>query len=321
MAGLAVTPDAARADLKLCNRLSYIVETAIGIEDKGAAATRGWFRIDPGQCRVVLKGDFAAEHIYLHARALALYGGSPAAQTGHTELCISPGNFVIAAARSCTRAGQRLAQFSEIKPTVADDAQVAVLAEDADYDDAQARLAGIQRLLTYAGYDASPIDGLAGPKTDAALARFLKDRKLTAEAAAAPDFFAKLLEVIEHPEGVGFAWCNDTRHVVMAALGVEDKDAVHARGWYRVEPGKCLRPEIKGSPSMLYSFGEAVDGDGAPVRRAGKPLTWGGTKLLCTRETSFELTEHVDCAAAGLSTSGFAVVDFSRATTLRFREP
>jgi uncharacterized membrane protein len=30
------------ADLKLCNRMSYVVEVAIGIDDKAATATRGW---------------------------------------------------------------------------------------------------------------------------------------------------------------------------------------------------------------------------------------------------------------------------------------
>ena len=46
----------AHADLKLCNRMSYVVEAAIGIDDKSATATRGWFRIDPAACRVVLQG-------------------------------------------------------------------------------------------------------------------------------------------------------------------------------------------------------------------------------------------------------------------------
>ena len=45
-----------------------------------------------------------------------------------------------------------------------------MLAEAAEYDDTQARDAGIQRLLTAAGYDASPVDGMRGEKTDAALA-------------------------------------------------------------------------------------------------------------------------------------------------------
>ena len=31
----------AYADLKICNRMSYVVEAAIGIDDKAATATRG----------------------------------------------------------------------------------------------------------------------------------------------------------------------------------------------------------------------------------------------------------------------------------------
>ena len=31
------------------------------------------------------------------------------------------------------------------------------------------------------------------------------------------------------------------------------------RGWYRVEPGKCLNPDVTGQPRQLYSFAEAVD--------------------------------------------------------------
>jgi uncharacterized membrane protein len=31
-------PAPARADLKICNRMSYVVEAAIGIDDKGATA-------------------------------------------------------------------------------------------------------------------------------------------------------------------------------------------------------------------------------------------------------------------------------------------
>jgi uncharacterized membrane protein len=48
-AALCALASTARADLQLCNRMSYGVETALGVDDKGATATRGWFRIDPGQ--------------------------------------------------------------------------------------------------------------------------------------------------------------------------------------------------------------------------------------------------------------------------------
>src|SRR4030081_2094949 len=91
----------AYADLKLCNRMSYVVEAAIGIDDKAATATRGWFRIDPAACRVVAQGTLTADRILLNARALGVYGSSPVPQSGGDTLCIAPDNFVIAVGRPC----------------------------------------------------------------------------------------------------------------------------------------------------------------------------------------------------------------------------
>src|SRR5688500_1782401 len=82
----------AHADLQLCSRMSYVVQTAIAIEDRAMAATRGWFRIDPGQCRTVLQGDPPGQGLYIHARALAIYGGSPLPQAGHSDFCIAAEN-------------------------------------------------------------------------------------------------------------------------------------------------------------------------------------------------------------------------------------
>jgi uncharacterized membrane protein len=81
--------------------MSYVVEAAIGIDEKSATATRGWFRIDPAACRVVLQGALTADRILLNARALGVYGASPIPQNGSDTLCIAPDNFVIAAARQC----------------------------------------------------------------------------------------------------------------------------------------------------------------------------------------------------------------------------
>ena len=71
---------ASAGDLKLCNRMSYVIEAAIGIDEKSATATRGWFRIDPAACRVVLQGTLTADRILLNARALPVYGASPLPQ-------------------------------------------------------------------------------------------------------------------------------------------------------------------------------------------------------------------------------------------------
>jgi uncharacterized membrane protein len=322
VAVFAALTTGARADLQLCNRTSYVVEAAIGIEDKGTAATRGWFRLDPGQCRGVMQGSVEAERVYLHARALSVYGASPMAQAGHADLCIAEGTFLVAGARRCTRAGQRLVRFTEVKPSETEQGLTVALAEEADYTPEQARLAGIQRLLGLAGYDAAPIDGIEGKKTESALAQFLKDRRMAANAAAAPGFFDALIGAPKQADGTGFAWCNDTSQTVMAALGTEEKGAMVTRGWYRVEAGKCLKPDVSGKPRRLFSFAEAVDPHGQVVKRGDKPLAWGGTTVLCTRNVKFEISDHKECAAKGLNATGFAAVDFGgrAGATVRFRE-
>ncbi len=320
---IAAPATTAQADLQLCNKTSYVLEAVLGLEDKGAAATRGWFRIDPGQCRSVLAGKIEAEKLYVHARALPVYGASPLPQAGHADLCIADGNFVIAGTSTCnTRRGQRLARFTAIKPSETDQGLAANLAEEAEYSPEQARLAGVQRLLVIAGYDANPIDGLEGKKTTAALDQFLRDRKLGSEVANQANFFDVLLDAVKTAEGVGFSWCNETSHTVMAALGQENEGTVTTRGWYRLDPGKCVKPEVSGKPRRLYSFGEAVDKDGHAIRRGDKALAWGGGIAFCTRPARFELSEHGDCAGRGLNQTGFATIDLAgrMGATVRFRD-
>jgi len=314
---------AAHADLKICNRMSYVVEAAIGIDDKGATATRGWFRIDPAQCRTVAPGAITADRLLLNARALSVYGASPMPQSGSDMLCVAPGNFVIAAARDC-RGNQSPAAFTEVKPSTDEGGNsITYLNEASDYDDDQARLAGIQRLLTIAGYDTTPIDGVDGPKTQAALAKFLSDRGLQADASQAANFFETLLAAAQSPSSAGLTWCNDTPHRVMAAVGVDDGKVTTSRGWYRIEPGKCLHPDMPNQARRVLSYAEAVDSGGRAMQQGGKPINWGGPTMLCTRDIKFEFTEQGDCSTRGLAATGFAVVDFAGGAgkTVRFALP
>jgi uncharacterized membrane protein len=320
--GLLASTAPAAADLKLCNRMSYVVEAAIGIDEKAATATRGWFRIDPAVCRVVVQGTLKADRILLNARALGLYGSSPIPQNGSDTLCVAQDNFVIAAARQC-RTGQTPAPFTQITPTPTDDGNlVAYLAEDSDYDDEQARLAAIQRLLVIAGYDAAPIDGVDGPKTQSALAAFLKSHGLASDAAQSPNFFTAMIEAVQAPSAVGLTWCNDTPYKIVAAVAADDGKQLTSRGWYRIDPGKCLHPDVAGQPKQIFSFAEAVDADNRTIRVKDKPLNWGGPKEFCTRESKFEISEQGDCATRGFGSNGFVAVDMSSGgKTLRFAMP
>ena len=316
---LAAVP--AHAELTLCNRTSYQVQAAIGLEKRANVSTRGWFRVDPGACKQVLDGTLDADLVYIHARTPPVYGTAPIPQTGNAELCIRDGDFAIADARGCPVRQQ--ARFTAARPSDAPAGPTVYLAEDAGYDDAQARLAGIQRLLAIAGYDAYPIDGVQGSKTQAALTKFLADHKLPADASTKPEFFDTLLTAARSPQGVGFSWCNDTKYTVMAALGIVEMGSIVTRGWYRVGASKCLRPDLRGAPHRLYSYAEAVDDSGRAIKRDHAPLSWGGKVALCTRDGKFELSNHKDCAARGLNSAGFAVIDAGAnpSTIVRFKEP
>jgi uncharacterized membrane protein len=311
----------ARAELTLCNRTSFRMEAAIGLEKRANVATRGWFRVDPGQCRQALDGPLDADMVYLHTRTPLVYGTAPLPQDGQADFCIRNGDFDIPDARSCPTSQQ--AHFSAAKPSESPKGPVVNLAEESDYDDVQARLAGIQRLLVIAGYDAYPIDGVQGTKTQAAITKFLNDRKLAADSATGSNFFDTLIEAARNPEGIGFSWCNDTPYAVMASLGIVEMGAIVTRGWYRVEAGQCVRPDLRGDPYRLYSYAEAVDANGRAIRRGDVPLAWGGTVALCTRDGRFELADHKDCATRGLNSAGFAVIDLAGkpSTTVRFKEP
>ena len=322
VASLFLYAPSAFADLKICNRMSYVVEAAIGIDDKAASATRGWFRIDPAACRVVVQGTLTADRILLNARALSVYGASPIPQNGRDMLCVAQDDFIIAAARQC-RDGQTQAAFTQIAPTQTDDGNlVAYLAEDSEYDDEQARLAGIQRLLVIAGYDAAPIDGVDGPRTQGALAAFLRSHGLPSDVVTSQNFFQIMVDAVQTPSPTGLTWCNDTSHKVMAAVATDDGKTVTSRGWYRVDPGKCLHPDVTGQPRQIFSFAEAVDNANRTIKFKDKPLSWGGDKLLCTRETKFETNAQGDCGNRGFAATGFAVVDMSSGgKTLRFAVP
>lgn len=319
---VALTGPAA-AETRLCNRTSVIVEAAVGVVAGEAAATRGWYRLDPGQCRPILQTAEAPGRLFVHTRPHDLSRPVSEGLPEATALCVSDTDFLLSGAQVCRQRTDRLVPFAEIRPTVAEGVAIAFLSEEADYDLPQARRAGIQRLLAELGYDPGPVDGLDGPRTEAAFRAFATDARLDADAAGQPDIFDRLLAALRAGEGPGFAWCNDTGHRVMAALGTEEAGRIVTRGWFRVEPGTCLKPAIEGSPARVLSYGEAVDADGRPVRVRDQPVIFGGDVAGCIRPSEFEIAGTDDCASHGAVQAGFLGVGFDgrRRASVRFRLP
>ncbi|MEI8144261.1 MAG: DUF1036 domain-containing protein [Alphaproteobacteria bacterium] len=313
----------AAAETRLCNRTSLVVEAALAVQAQNTVATRGWFRLDPGQCRVLLQTAQAQGRLYLHTRTPVVYPPSPLGLPEDSRFCVGEGDFLVAGAERCTRAGHRLAPFAEVKSTVVDGIAVLFLSEPADFDLPQARLAGVQRLLALMGYDPGPVDGLEGPKTTASVASFLVDRGLPADSLNSPDIFDHLMAAARSGEGPGFVWCNDTSNTVMAALGVEESGQTTTRGWFRVEPGRCLRPALDSRATRVHSFAEQVDRDGRPILRAGEPVRYAGDTLLCVRTAEFEFQDQTECEARGGNMVPFVriVFDGRRRAIVRFKDP
>lgn len=108
--------------------------------------------------------------------------------------------------------------------------------------------------------------------------------------------------------------------MVETAIAVDETAATATRGRNRIDPAKCLRPEVNSRARRLYSFAEAVDAQGNPQLHDDKAVAGSGTIMPCTREVEFELSDHKNCVGRGLNLSGFVVVDLTPtgATTVRF---
>jgi hypothetical protein len=195
--------------------------------------------------------------VYVHARTPPVYGGAPQPQAGHAELCIRDSNFDISKARNrlILRKGRR--SISPMKPTMTM---------------RRPRPAGIQRPLALAAYDAYPINGIQGVKTQAALNKSLNDNKLPADALSKPEFFDTLLDAAANPQGAGLSWCNDIKHTMRASLGIVEMGAIITRGWYHLAAGQCLRPDLRRDPHQSYSYAEAADAQGRTIRGGDTPL-------------------------------------------------
>ncbi|MGB8057822.1 MAG: DUF1036 domain-containing protein [Pseudolabrys sp.] len=82
------------------------MEAAVGIEKRANVVTRGWYHLDPGQCRQVMDGTLDADMVYLHARTPSVYGAAPLPQNGDADFCIRNSDFEIANARGCPASQQ-----------------------------------------------------------------------------------------------------------------------------------------------------------------------------------------------------------------------
>ena len=320
--GMCLAALPARADYRLCNRTSYVLDAALAIESNGATATQGWFRILPGICTTILSGAWTGERYFLHTRTPDFYGEVPDPQSISRMFCIGRETFLIAGAENCDPQSGQLAPFSEVLPDRDAQTTTTELTDINNWSLDEARRAAIQRLLDQAGYDAGKIDGSDSTRTTGALAAFLRDKQIGDSVLAGTRIFDVLIDAAKiRARENGVTLCNETPHRVLAAIGLGRAEKISTRGWFDLAPRSCQQVVTRPlAGEKLFAFAEAVDEGGQAIVENERKLVWDGAVSLCTKNFRFEINQHGACVEKGLENTMFKAIDVGREAgwTVRF---
>lgn len=108
--GLSGLPDAARAEMRLCNQSYDVLNVAIGAPDGEDFVTRGWWRVAPNQCAVLEREPLQSRYYYIFATDV--FGKEVLA--GAIPMCVAPRRFEISGQRDCLLRGFLDARFLEV---------------------------------------------------------------------------------------------------------------------------------------------------------------------------------------------------------------
>ena len=107
---IALSAQAAYADLKLCNATSSRIGVAIGYQDPKGWATEGWWNIASQTCETLLKGKLGGRFYYVHAVDYDR-GGE---WGGKNVMCTADKAFTIRGVDECPRRGFKGTGFFEV---------------------------------------------------------------------------------------------------------------------------------------------------------------------------------------------------------------
>lgn len=294
---LAATP--AQAALTLCNRTSYILYAATSAIQSPRSQTQGWTRITPGECQLARKEPLTAETYLVHARTLLAHSGPPRAWGGAYPVCVKDANFSSAQGVTkpyCTAEDTFALPFAPLDNrgksvwTMNFDEQPAMNATEA-------QLAGVKRLLKDNGYKIDRIDGKPDKATGAGLQDFRKRMKFAVTAGNTELFDTLEREARKKIAPAGYTACNETRDVLLLALGQIEGGRPVSRGWWTVQPGACAKAVTRPlNTDAVYLLA---------LRKSGGTLVGGGMHF-CTTAAAFEIKGADNCSGRGLADNGFA---------------
>jgi uncharacterized membrane protein len=297
---LILMPHPARADLKLCNRTSYVLEAATSTIMNTDSLTKGWTRIAPGDCAAAIKGRLTAGSYLVYARSSLAHDGPARAWGGGFPVCVKDGDFVLHQAVTqayCTTPDTFPLAFApvNIKGRPRDWTM--------DFDESPAlssltaaQLAGVKRLLTDNGYRLGPVNDGPDKATSAALDDFRKKMKFKPTDGNNVLFAALEKAALTRSAPQGYAICNDSPEPLLAAIAQLGPGKPSSRGWWRIAPKACARTLSTPLNGPVYLLAQKLSG----------AVVLGGAEKFCTTSIAFEVEGRGDCGKRGLNESGFA---------------
>jgi uncharacterized membrane protein len=295
---LSALASPARASLTFCNRTSYILNAATAAQGNADVTSTGWTRLTPGGCAVAIAGDLTARAYYIYARSSLAHSGTQRSWGGKQNVCVKDDNFAIREqvnTPGCKDEGAFELPFATLNTnhmanwtmTFSETPTLATMA--------QARLAGVERLLNDTG-NHMPIDGRPGRQQATTLAAFERRMHLSKASGDAGLFDALETAALKNAVPEGYSVCNDTAKPVLAALGQMDKATWQSHGWWQIAPGACSRLVTTRLATDAYYLYAQHPG-GTPVVK--------GPEIFCTTGIQFDIQDRRNCVTRGLSATGF----------------
>jgi uncharacterized membrane protein len=311
-----ISATGANAKYSFCNKTSYALSAAVGYVDGDRLATRGWWRLRPGQCKVVLTEQTNPGRYFVYAEAIPGHKGELRTWSGDTALCVENfGFFNLRNQDVCRDDPLRQRKFFDVDVT--EDASgnwQTDFAEASNYTVYSAEVAGVQRLLSDTGAKIQRIDGAMGRETQRALAGFRKQKGLTESRSIDDELIDTLIEEANAAEAkLGFFYCNKTDSPVWSAIAEpEDEDSYRSRGWWRLEPGDCAKI-IKGElqHDHYYVYGAIEEG-------LNERQITNGDKAFCVNAVMFSAKNDLSCADQDLDEAKFRRIEIGGSPSATF---
>lgn len=281
---------------QVCNETSFVLRVATATTIDGAVTPKGWTRARPGQCLTFVADEVSRKYVY--AESSAAHQGDIREWKGRNRLCASADDFVANTEVSCALQNMETRDYLAVDPGE----KITRLVEIDDFGD-KADTAGIQRFLRDLGYTISKIDGQDGRRTRRNLSAFFKDNDLRTPPSQGAIIDALEKAALAAQDGVGVTVCNNADAKMWTAIAHRQLAGWEARGWWTIEPGKCLRPHtqsIKKDDAHIFALLQNGD-DEDLILKSGTAVP----AHFCIAQSRFASTDRENCADRGYRSAGF----------------